>query len=392
MKMNRHSAAARAGVVAAFALMLSGCGPSLPTAVGVLEPQLDETYGGAPKPVQPELRPAGASLQPGPPPINFPLFSDLGGSAGNEFPSFIIPPTRPVCPTASPFAAPLQSAPEDTVGVPYPLHPGYAFRSTGSVQHGTASAIPLKADSLVRAFDDVKQTDPAGGTVVTSYFYRVTQVGADGTKLITTFYPRANETTTGTNPGGLYIRSIETDVPGQPAYVFQPNPPNGIRIMNIPAAPESAATSETGTDPLTGTSMSISHQTLPRPTFENGELRADACGKLVDSWDVKVSGLIRSASPPPNQPYTVLKLDAVYGVATQMGAMIVASDVSYQAMDPTDPNGATPATGGQAYSQHSVDIINAVPDLPCDPATISYAADGTASSTSPGFHCSTPPQ
>lgn len=304
------------------ALGLSACGPTQHVQLSLRNYVSNLTYGG-------EKTPAPA------PPVS-------GASLTPTFPSFIQPPAV-LTPTPTPAPTPVAPLPSVTAScpsagpdsfpavqassrVPGPPSPGtYFFRQTGHYdmdgQSGTAASQVIRVVTDVATQSDGDYTfdvDEANGNVLTQTSYEVQQ------------------TTGSTSTDGLYITGVITKEADGTIDQFSPEP--AIRIMPLPASAAQTQFTSAGVDPIHGVTEEISG------TME-GHTDVNACGTVLDSWQVQVTGKIISASES-------LDLTASYDIGTQFGGLSLADMVTLTGKD-----------SDGTVDQTSTDIIDSAPPV-----------------------------
>lgn len=299
----------------ACGLAVSACaGPSVETSVGMRETAVDVLYGDGSPPPPPPAPPAAdpspsfpGFIQPAPP---RPAPPATAPTAPTTTTTTTTPPNP--CPTADPFAVPAEQA---TTGVAGPPAPGtYTFRQEGTAVIGDDEPVTLPplGDRTVEAVEeivpgvirfDVRIVQFDATTITT---YQVDQRGVDD---------------------GVFIAQVRSD-DELGTQVFSPSAP--VKILALPAAIGNTWSS-TGTDPLHGTSITINGEVTERR-------RIDACGTVVDSWQVEVG-----PDPVTGQPSRVtnrastFELTATFGIATQLGGLIVFDEEHLVGVDTLQP-------------------------------------------------------
>jgi hypothetical protein len=172
-----------------------------------------------------------------------------------------------------------------------------------------------------------------------SYSYDVVET-YNKLKTTTTFHVLPNASGSAVLPGappasqannaGIYIHQIQTTrLDGQGGTDnFAPTPE--VLMMQFPAD-NNVTFQGSGTDGANTTAMTVDSGT------DQKRVRVDACGTVLDSWQVEVVGRILNARGGPN---SVRNFDITFDAATQYGGFNVSEHVveNYQ-----DPDG-TPET------------------------------------------------
>ena len=312
---------ARSAALALVLVVAAACsGPDVPLDAGVREYSTDIVYGRQSEPPQPA-------------PI-------LGANPDPAFPGFLAPPppapvasfppptvATPACAEADPFAFPAEVA---TPGIGEPPTAGrYTYRQEGTIEIAGRDPIVLPPE-LSRTVDAV-ETDAETGEltydVVTTAFGETT----------TTSYA-VRQTTGDPSLDGLFLTQVVTERPDGSVDQFAPL--GGVRLIALPAAPQTTW-NDVGTDPLTATSMIVDGTVV-----EKG--RVNACGTVLDSWTVEVTGRILG-------PSKAIEIDATYAIGTQFGGLVLAEDVHLTGTD-----------AGETVEQTSKTTINAIVPEPVD--------------------------
>jgi hypothetical protein len=287
-------------------LMLSACGPSAPFEVAVRSYAGDVAYGAqstpAPAPAQAAIP---VELPPGAPPLIY-------GAPAPPQATFAPRPTStplPDCPTAAVDAvADLPAEPSATI----PPHPGtYRWRQQGTFRQGSGPTLPF-LPQLSHTVGNVSTPDATG-----SYTFDVTTSsgGLNGLQRVTTSYqvvppPPAGSNVVGvatTQAAGVYLTAmVMTDNSSPNARLAHFAPP--LLILQFPAS-DLPAWSTRGTDSGSGDTLQLS-------AAVTGHARVDACGKVIDAWEVHATGSLTG-------PDQTLSLDLTYDVATQYGGLVV---------------------------------------------------------------------
>lgn len=293
-----------AALLAVVATVLCACGPTLPADIGLKQAGAPIFFG-QPTPVPPPTAPPPVALSPI---ANFPApLEEPPQFSLNPLPVVTAPPA-PACPTAPPgatIAAPTVPAP---TAAPANTAAPYPFRFTG-----TRTLDPGKADQQVtvlpasgtRAVSGsgtgqvASSPVPAGGQ--TGMAFNVTEE-FNGTRTTNQYlvYPQgpAGSTTaqqTGQQPAaGLYLQKMTTsNLDGTHASTFTPDPP--VELMPFPANTNINSKFESaGTDAqLQGGESMVLPPSPPGPgSAITGDVHVDACGTLLDAWQVTVNGFL----------------------------------------------------------------------------------------------------
>lgn len=340
------------GYTGLMALTQAGCGPHLPFDIAMRESATNVQYGNQ-KAVRlaPPPAPPAANLSP-----DFPGFITMPAPP----PQFRIP-TTPVggpgqvsptsCPTPGLADAPKRAV---TTGVAAPPSQGdYLFRQSGSIDK-PPKPLPAALAVHVGNVHQVSATQPSlqksANPTAKVWSFDVVQSDSLATTT-TTYWIDPGTSASGAslplnaNPdGGLKIAQVVTNyASGNAPDTFSPSEP--VRIFNLPAVEELGATGDSGVDPVSGTYMSVSHQTKKQE-------RINACGQWLQAWQVLVQ--VGLSNPKDSMS---LNLTGTFDVVTQYGGLIVANDLQ---QDGT-------ASGGGPFTEHQTDTINQVPAEPAMP-------------------------
>jgi hypothetical protein len=252
------------------------------------------------------------------------------------------------CPDASPFA--FVAIPATATATHRPTPSPYRFRYSGTITSNAgqpnAKSVKLPATGT-REIANVTALQSDG-----SYSYDVIEI-YNQLKTTTTFHVLPNATGASivppggpsqANNAGIYIHQIQTTrVDGQGGTDnFAPTPE--VLMMQFPAD-NNTGFQGAGTDGPDTTAMKVDTGTVQK------RVRVNACGTVLDSWQVEVVGRIVNARGGPN---AVRNFDITFYSATQYGGFNISEHVvqTYQ-----DPDG-TPQT------LDVTDTINVAPANP----------------------------
>ncbi len=314
-------------------LLLSGCGPHIPLEVAVRQVPVDIILG------LEAVRKAIAAALPSftPPPPAPPAVAPPTGPGSVAIPTGepVAKPTRTPTPTPVPCPAanllttfPAKPASADLQGRPAPG--SYPFRVNGGYQPDTstkAGIMAFPADStrtvstpqtLAQGIFTFDVVDTAGGkeglSKVTTSFEVVPQNVTEGSL--------GGQTVT--QAAGIYITAISGQPLEAPYFNFKPQPM--ITYLNLPVS-FGINWDTSGTDPLSGLTLKL-HGAIDDslPGSNKGRRVVDACGTLIDTWEVVVSGTLVGSSEN-------LSIGASYDIATQYGGMTFAEIFAYGGPD-----------------------------------------------------------
>ncbi|HEV7679634.1 MAG TPA: hypothetical protein VGQ42_13800 [Candidatus Dormibacteraeota bacterium] len=299
---------ARALTMLGALLTLSACGPSAPFEVAVRSYAGDVAYGAqsAPAPA-PAQAPLPVELPPGAPPLIY------GAPAPPPQPTATPPrpsgTALPDCPTAPAGAA--ANLPAEPFATTPPSPGSYAWRQAGTFRQGTGTAQAF-LPKLAHTVGNVSAPDATG-----SYSFDVTTSsgGLNGLQRVTTSYQVVPPSPAGSNvlgvpatqAAGIYVTAMvmaDSSSPNTRLARFAPP----LLILQFPAS-EQPAWSTKGTDSGSGDTLQLS-------AAVTGHARVDACGTVIDAWEVHATGSLTG-------PDQTLSLDLTYDVATQYGGLIV---------------------------------------------------------------------
>ena len=300
----------RAGL-AVLALLTAGCGPTVPLNAGLDQAGANIAFG-TPSPL--------VEQQPPPPNANpFPNFP----APLEQPPVFAITaPAGPVvlCPSAPPNAALQGTAVATPDTLPAPTLTPYLFRYQGSkkLDPGKSDERDFTLPSLgTRAVSGVQWTTltVANTQQYKQYQFKVTE-SYNGITTTDTYdeYPTgaggsAGPTVQSSRPAaGLYLAEMDVSDPGGSGGTdtFKPSFP-GIELMPFPAGAGQTVTSS-AVDGPDQEAMEIGQTTDSNgnqvPSQINGHASVDACGSLLDSWNVVLYGQLVNPRFGADSKYT----------------------------------------------------------------------------------------
>jgi hypothetical protein len=301
---------------ATAALLLAGCGPSHSISVSLRNFASSLTYGGSPPPPPPPI----AAANPTP---TFPSFIE---------PPVVVSPPTPVAPAttvAPPPPVPAAPRPSRPAAAPAPVCPAAAPNSFPAVSAGAhVLAPPIPGSYVYRQTGsysiDGKTGKPAAHTlrIITNvtpsnngvFTFDVDE--ADGSDITDTTY-QVNQSTSNSATDGIFITQVVTRHGDGTIDQFAPEP--AIRIMPLPADNTQMQFSSAGADALHGTTEEISGEIV-------GHHNVDACGTVLDSWEVHVTGQLISTTEN-------LAIDATYDIGTQFGGLSLSDSVHLSGTD-----------------------------------------------------------
>jgi len=314
-------------------LVLTGCGPHVPLEVAVKQVPVDIILGL--QKVQKAIASALPDLVPGNP-QNLPAPTGNGGPAGRGVPTPLssAPTSAPsAAPAACPVANLLTTFPEkaatpDLQGTP--AAGVYPFRNAGGYQPDTSTSGGIVAfpDGSTRTVSAPVSTAPG----IFTFDVTNTAGGRQGRSRVTTSFEVVPQNITQGTPGGQTVTQAAgifiTAISGQPAdapyFSFMPKPM--ITYLNLPVS-FGISWDTSGTDPVSGLTLKL-HGAIDDSVkgSNKGRRVVDACGVLVDTWEVVASGTL--VGPTEN-----LAIGESYDIATQYGGMTFAEIFDYGGPD-----------------------------------------------------------
>jgi hypothetical protein len=303
-------------LLVAVAVSLTACGPTPPFELAVHAVPGDVAYGAqsTPSPSAAAGPGAAAPPPPGAPPLIY------GAPAPPPATTFAPKPAAtpaPTCATAPVDAVPALAA-DPSATVP-PVPATYAWHEQGTYTLGGGAPLPFPPQ-LTHTVANVSAPDATGG-----YTFDVTSSagGLTGLQQVTSSYqvippPQGTTDVQGASTStaaGLYLTGMvakDNNLPTARAARFTPP----ILLMQFPGT-DLPSWNTAGTDSATGTTIKLSAAVTKH-------VSVDACGTVVDAWEVTASGTLVG----PDQNLTLNNL--TYDVATQFGGLIVreSDDVS----------------------------------------------------------------
>lgn len=230
-----------------------------------------------------------------------------------------------------------------------PVPATYVFRNNGKFEIVGKQRSEYPPTST-RTVKNVRNIDQSRGAVIPENYEYDLEIAQAGT-ITTTTYQVINDPSDPKR--GVYMTQVVAPGPrGRDS--FRPDPP--ILLMPFPP-PEFGTNLEdevntttqgqyrsSGTDPLTQTTMVVEARINP----QSPKLRADACGRWVDGWDIEITfGRIVSNG---TGGYKDISFTGHYSLATQYGALIVRDEIQMSGQD-----------GEDSITSANVATINSVP-------------------------------
>lgn len=347
----RSRASEVAAAACVLAVGLAGCGLGGGPGLGIEQLQSNVAFGSPTAASKPASMPGlpGQSIAPAAP--------AQPPTASNPFPAFQFtpPPTfnfspPPVTATAECPVAPPSAEAARAVTPTVPSKPAtgwYKWQLLTYKRTGTGTTALAGASYTAYHLENVSATstvpnpqDRSHPTTVWTY----QMVEPDGSGNVWTYTFQVKQSSPGASvatgnvgksqsvmepDAGLAISSeIERNAKGAVVFRFSPQP----AVLLLPLAVTGGQSFQGGgTDPSNGESLVVQAQV-------QGTKRVDACGQLVDGWDV--SGTETSTDPSTGGSVTT---DVDYAVATQYGAIVVL--LSSTPTTGTNPDTATEEMG-----------------------------------------------
>ncbi len=313
-------------------LLLSGCGPSVPVAVGVKNVPLDILVGRdtAQKHTQPAEAPPMLSI-----PALPPLLTVGGDSSPVQYLHWTPPPLAdslpPICPTVDPLKASL--APADPTIATTATKGLWLYNQGGqagwSTTPGTVPPQELRGIYAASGGAGAYSFGQFGGILglpATSSAVFNANDGSSGpsTPLVSTSAQLGLHQLVVIAPGAIFLYQPSQPLellamPAEKNITYQPDP-------NNPALPTlTGSWNATAADPLDGTAATIS-------ATNTGIVRDNVCGTPLDAWRVQATlrlvGTLAYQGSTLMPATTNLTITGTYDVATGLGGMIVGESVS----------------------------------------------------------------
>jgi hypothetical protein len=302
-------------LAAVVALVATACGPT-----SHLKLDLRSVSITVPRLVTPAVRlvpPPPAAPPAALPPI--PAVDSALPPVSQPLPVPSAPLTAPeACPTAGPFDVPALPA-SPMVSAP-PVDATSTQMSLGSYTGaaGKPSKGSLEGDVQMRITRLPSSTSSVGQKVDA---WRVDRSGpakgATSVEVYRLVHPSSSPAAT---QAGIYLVALAWKDPARGTVSFQASG-NGLEIMSLPAQPSTNDTQYAGadTDPDTLTTLQLTRNI-------RGHKRIDACGKLIDTITVEMTGTLTT-------PDMQRQLAWTQQIATTYGAVDVAETLSLTSVD-----------------------------------------------------------
>jgi hypothetical protein len=288
------------------ALVLAGCGPRSHLSidmrsVSITVPRLItpavELVPEAPVPPPPSL--------PSPPAVFLPPVAPSSPVA-TRGPAPPQVQTAPACPTADSFAVPARPASPDVTA--RPAADQYKQMTSGSYSTTqTLGTLGGTVDTIVVGFP---RTKTSGGQDVDTWAVQRTDVARKGTSMEVYQLVYPSSAGSPTSPG-IYLVGLAWDDPIRGKLRFLPTG-NGLWVLPSPVqlvAGSSIQYFGVATDPNTLTTLELNRNIT-------GRKRVDACGRLIDTFTVEMTGVLTT-------PDVQRQLTWTMQVATSYGGLDV---------------------------------------------------------------------
>ncbi len=294
-------------------------------------------------------RPAASPSPPPPPQLNLNPFPNFPLPLEQAPPLVALPlpsPSPIVCPVASQLSFPELDARPTPEHVPTPGIYPYRYATVKTLNPGT----PTEKTTTTVGVGTREVTQAQVNTTDNSYTFSVIET-FNGIKTTNTYkvYPFGPAPVIPGAPvspaAGLYLQEqLQESSAGKDDFV--PQPP--VLLMPFPASKGNSFQGG-GTDPINGpTTMAID----PNGGTVVDKARVDACGSVLDSWQVDINGHV--VNPRGGGPAITFSLTLFIG--TQYGAVSLG--------DHLVSTGGTDPTTGQPMKYEVTAIINVQPPTP----------------------------
>lgn len=299
-------------------LTLTACGPTIPLKAGLADAPSDILFGHPPASPPPPPLPQVQNFAA---PLELPPVQSAPPATFSPIPA---PPTPPACPDASPFAFPGLEATASATKPPAAAT--YNFRYKGTITED-----PGQPDQKVTTVptSGTRQVIPTSqpSSVDGSYTYSVVET-FNGQQLKNDFevYPAGHTVTstqtllpTKTPDAGIYFTGMTMTTIGSnsPATTFTPDPPIQVDVFDDFNGQTWQGGS--GTDPTTQKTAAVApNGSNPNSSVVTQRVRVNACGEVVQAWEVDLAGTFGDAQGSTSSGYS-LTLD----FATQYGGISV---------------------------------------------------------------------
>ena len=298
---------------AAGAALLAGCGPAPQLKLGLRTVSVT-----VPRVITPVLQmlPPSAPVAAPLPPIT-PVLNQLPPAEPLPAPSAQPAGTpKPSCPQAPPLAVPARPASE-TVNAP-PVNQQFLQRGAGS--YTTATRKGTLDATIQVTITDAPSTVTSTGQKVEGW--RVQQYDPrTKTRSVEVYQLLLPSTSPLATSPGVYLVGLAWSDPIRGTLSFQPSG-NGLYVLPTPVQVASNAAQYAGiaTDPNSLTTLQLTRNVHARK-------RIDACGQLVDTWTVAMTGVLTSPQAQWNvtwnqqiaTAYGAVDVDELFALATADG-------------------------------------------------------------------------
>lgn len=317
-------------LIVASLLSLTACGPTIPLSIGLKQAGSDILFGHPPASPPPPPLPQARFL---PAPLELP--PPAPGAPPATFAAIPAASPPPACPDASPLAVPGQPAGLWAATPPAAATYNFRYRGTVTIDPGqpdqSVSTVPA---SGTRQVIPTSQPSPVDG----SYTFSVVETFA-GKQMKSDFQVFPPSTAVAPVPlpvtphAGIYFTGMTVTTVGSstPSTQFNPQPP--VQVDVFPDFPGQTWQGGAGTDPASQTTLTVDgNGTDAKSSIVSGPARVNACGDVVQAWEVTLVGTLSAASSGPGnltEAYTL-----VLDLATQYGGISVQDHLVLDDHDP----------------------------------------------------------
>ena len=294
--------------------LLAGCGPTSPVDVVMNQSPTDLKIGGTNV-----IHEAAAA------PSNVTIYLPSEQFSGPVEPP--IPPQRALpLPSVGDCGTSVLTHTSDAATANAPFAPAagtYPFRLKGNYDtDGVKGDFPAR---VTRTIENVKIVQSAGNLYDSIYTFDVRETRPAGKYVQYTYEVAPENVSTNVlgsliaagvpanDPAGVYLLRIESNDPSSlvGASSFTATPP--LRILPIPAAVSQAWT-DNSADSSTNSSLSLTGSVIQRSLV-------DACGYVLESWQVHLTGTLSSISGRN------ASIDMLLGIGTEYGGFILSESI-----------------------------------------------------------------
>ena len=299
-------------LTAAVALAATACGPTS---------HLTLSMRGVDVTVKHVISPAVQLVPPSPvpPAVALPPIPAVDTTLPPSLPPPVpLPPAVNPCPTAGPFDVPALPA-SPTIDTP-PVAATSTQMAVGSFAGASGSTSKgAIAGNVQMTISRLPSTTSAVGQTIDAY--RVVRRGpAKDTSSVEVYRLVHPSSSPAATQAGIYLVALSWKDPARGDVSFQASG-NGLEIMSLPAQPSTNDIQYVGTDtdPNTLTTLQLTRNM-------RGHKRVDACGKLIDTITVEMTGTLTTPSMQRQLAWT-------QQIATTYGGVDVAETLTLTSVD-----------------------------------------------------------